>query len=228
MVAKTLKLLLFDIDGTLVLTRGAGREATKHAMQDVFGTCVGIDTHKFGGKTDWTTLIELLTPHGFTPEHIGDHMPRYIEVMGQHMERVISTFPVIPCDTALDTVLKLRERDDIRFGIVTGNVRSSAPVKLRAAGFDPAWFPIGSYGDEAISRDDLPALAIDRARQTFAYDFAPENVLVIGDTPADIQCARACGAVAVAVRTGAGTHDDLVASQPDYLFDDLSGLLSIV
>ncbi|MDZ4763307.1 MAG: haloacid dehalogenase-like hydrolase [Chloroflexota bacterium] len=222
------RLLLFDIDGTLVLTRGAGREATKYAMQDIFGTHGSIDTHTFGGKTDWTTLIELLTPHGFNADAIGDHLPRYIESMGQHLARVIVGYPVIPCPGALETVAALRERDDLAFGIVTGNVRTSAPVKLRAAGFDPAWFPVGAYGDEAISRDDLPALALQRARTTFAHDFALDQVFVIGDTPADIQCARACGAVAVAVRTGFGTQDDLSACQPDYLFDDLRDLLTIL
>lgn len=222
------RLLLFDIDGTLVLTRGAGREATKYAMQDIFGVQGDIETHTFGGKTDWTTLIELLQPHGITAETIGAHMPRYIDAMGVHLARIIGTFDVIPCPFALDTVIALRQRDDLAFGIVTGNVRSSAPLKLGAGGFDPAWFPVGAYGDEAISRDDLPARAIQRANDVFGTTFAPHDVIVIGDTPADVQCARACGAIAAAVRTGWGKDADLRASQPDYLFDDLRDLSSIL
>lgn len=218
------RLLLFDIDGTLVLTRGAGREATKHAMREVFGDAGNIEGHTFGGKTDWTTLLELLTPRGFAPDDIERHMPRYAATMGRHLAQIIDDFPVIPCPHADDVVASLRTRADLHFGIVTGNVQPAASIKLRAAGFDPAWFPVGAHGDEAVERDSLPPLAIQRAQRHYRVDFAPDEVFVIGDTPADVQCARAAGAVAVAVLTGAGSRADLEASQPDFLFDDLRPL----
>ncbi|PJF24599.1 MAG: HAD family hydrolase, partial [Phototrophicales bacterium] len=153
------RLLLFDIDGTLVLTRGAGREATKHAMREVFGDAGDIEGHTFGGKTDWTTLLELLTPRGVAPADIERHLPRYAATMGRHLAQIIDGFPVIPCPHADDVVAALRGRADLHFGIVTGNVQPAASIKLRAAGFDPAWFPVGAHGDEAVERDSLPPLA---------------------------------------------------------------------
>jgi phosphoglycolate phosphatase-like HAD superfamily hydrolase len=222
------RLLLFDIDGTLVLTGGAGRAAAKHAMREVFGDSGNIEGHTFGGKTDWTTLLELLTPRGIAPADIERQIPRYATVMGRHLARIIGDFPVTPCPHADDVVAALRGRADLCFGIVTGNVQPAAAIKLRAAGFDPAWFPVGAHGDEAVERDSLPILAIQRARQHYRIEFAPDEVVVIGDTPADVQCARAAGAVAVAVLTGAGSRADLEASQPDFLFDDLRALAAVV
>jgi phosphoglycolate phosphatase len=116
----------------------------------------------------------------------------------------------------------------VLLGIVTGNVSLTAPVKLRAAGFDPAWFPIGAYGSEALERNDLPALALERACRFCGHHLTPTDVTIIGDTEADIACARAIGARAVAVTTGFTSREALAAAQPDHLLDDLSGLLPLL
>ena len=113
-------------------------------------------------------------------------------------------------------------------GILTGNVSTTAPIKLRAAGYDPDWFPVGAYGSERMERDDLPALAVERAEKIIGRRIAPEQVVIIGDTPADVSCARALGAVAVAVLTGFSSRDELAATQPDYLLDDLSQFFGAV
>jgi phosphoglycolate phosphatase-like HAD superfamily hydrolase len=215
-------LILFDIDGTLVWTRGAGREATKHAMTEVFGTCGALAAHQFGGKTDWLTLTELLPEFGMTHEEIERRLPAYNAAMGRHLNAIIDSYAVEACPGSLELVEALRQRDDVGLGIVTGNVSSTAPIKLRAAGFDPAWFPVGAFGHEARERDDLPVLAVARAVERYRYPFMPNDVLVIGDTPADISCARALGAVAVAVQTGFAELDELVAAKPDHLLRDLT------
>jgi phosphoglycolate phosphatase-like HAD superfamily hydrolase len=119
----------------------------------------------------------------------------------------------------------LRDRE-LPLGIVTGNVASTAPVKLRAAGYDPDWFPVGAFGSEALDRNELPTLALERAIRHFEIDVAPEQVVVVGDTPMDIACARALGAVAVAVCTGFSKRADLEGAQPDYLLDDLTAFTS--
>lgn len=214
------KLLLFDIDGTLVWTRGAGREATRHAMLEVFGTCGVLDTHIFGGKTDWQTLTELL---GMTEAEIQGYMPRYSEVMGRHMARVIGNYPVVPTPGGIELIATLRGRADVVLGIVTGNVPHAAPVKLSAAGYDPAHFSVAAYGSERMLRDDLPALAVERAERLTGYRFAPRDVWVIGDTAADVSCARAINARVVAVKTGYGdSPQEVAAAQPDYLLNDLT------
>ncbi len=219
-------LILFDIDGTLLWTRGSGRVTTQAAMMDVFGTCGALETHNFGGKTDWLTLVELLTE--YSSEDIGRHMPAYEQAMALHMARVITEYTTEPCPGALDVVHALRARDDVLLGIVTGNVSLTVPIKLRAAGFDPDWFPVGAYGSEAMDRDHLPAIALARAIKHFGQPITPEQVTVIGDTPADISCARALGARAVAVKTGFSKHEELVAAKPDILLDDLTGLMKVL
>lgn len=222
-------LILFDIDCTLLLTRGAGREANGRAMTEIFGTCGALAAHKFGGKTDWQTLIELLESEGVTHAEIERKMPAYSESMARHLAAIIDQYPVNAMPGALELVEALRERDDVALGIVTGNVPGAAEVKLRAAGFDPAWFPVGAFGSEAINRDNLPALAIARASAHYHYAFTPDEVIVVGDTPADIACARAVGATAVAVQTGFCEPGELEAAGADYLLRDLTefGLVGI-
>lgn len=217
-----MRLILFDIDGTLVWTRGAGRAATEHAMIEVFGSCGALAAYKFGGKTDWQTLVDLLHEAGVSYADIERRMPAYDEAMGRHLARVIGQYNVEACPGAVALVESLIDRDDIGIGLVTGNVSSTAPIKLQAGGFDPTWFAVGAYGSEAQHRDNLPALAVARAVEHFRYPFAPHEVIVVGDTPADISCARAINAVAVAVQTGFAQPDELVAAQADYLLTDLT------
>lgn len=219
----TISLILFDIDGTLVLTHGAGRESTKLAMREIFGTDNGIDNHHFGGKTDWKTLTELLAEHNYSHDDMVAFIPRYEEAIGRHLSQIIDRFEVVPCVGAMDAVNALRERGTPLLGILTGNVSTTAPLKLKAAGYDPAWFPVTAYGSEALERDDLPALAVKRAEKLLGRIIPPSEVMVIGDTPADVSCARALGAVAVAVRTGFSSYEELSATKPDYLIDTLDG-----
>ena len=222
---ESMQLILFDIDGTLLMSKGIGREATRRAILDVFGTEGTLKGHSFGGKTDWLTLTEVL---GLPAATIGHHMPAYEQALAAHMAAIAADYAIDALPGAHDVVAALRGREDVVIGIVTGNVSSTAPIKLQAAGFDPGWFPVGAFGSEALTRDDLPGLALARAVQHSGRPIAPERVTVIGDTEADIQCARALGARAVAVSTGFTQREALVAAQPDHLLDHLGGLLSIV
>jgi phosphoglycolate phosphatase-like HAD superfamily hydrolase len=220
-----IELILFDIDGTLIMTQGAGRASTKFAMMDVFGNANGLDTHHFGGKTDWRTIYELMA---YSHDEVRDFMPKYEAAMGHHLGRIIGDYEVLSCPSSLDLVHELRRRGSPTLGILTGNVSTTAPIKLRAGGFDPAWFPVAAYGSEAMERDDLPALAVERAEKLLNKKIEPQQVVIIGDTPADVACARALGAVAVAVMTGFSSREELAATQPDYLLDDLSQFLGTV
>lgn len=227
-MAHDTKLVLFDIDGTLLWSRGSGREATRAAMIEVFGTCGALDTHHFGGKTDWQTLAELLAEDGYSPHDIGRHMPTYMQSAGRYLAQMIPNYVTQPCPGALETVHRLRSRDDILIGIVTGNVATTAPIKLRAAGFNPDWFPVGAYGSEAMDRNDLPSLVLERAASYLKQSITPEQVIIIGDTLADVACARAVGAQAVAVLTGFSKREELAAAAPDHLIDDLTSLASVL
>jgi phosphoglycolate phosphatase len=222
------RLVLFDIDGTLLRTQGAGRVSTRQAMLEVFGTAAGIDEHDFGGRTDWSTLADLLSPHGYDAAAIGRRMPHYEQVVARHLEDIINGHRVEPCPGALEVVQTLRDDGDTVLGLLTGNVSTTAPIKLRAAGFDPDWFAVGAYGSEALDRNDLPPLALARAIAHSGQPLTPEDVVIIGDTPADVDCARALGAAAVAVLTGFSTAEALRAANPDHLLDDLTALLAVL
>jgi phosphoglycolate phosphatase-like HAD superfamily hydrolase len=224
-VSTSSRLFLFDIDGTLLWPRGAGRAAMRIAIEDVFGVNAATEAHIFGGKTDWQTLVELLTPLGFDETAIERTMPEFDRVIGRHLAQRISEFDVEACPGAHDLIAMLRQRDDARLGLITGNCRSSAPLKLRAAGFDPDHFPVGAFGSESRDRDALAPLALARAETHYGCAFDPQQVIVIGDTAADVRCARAIGALAVTVRTGYTLPGELEASAPDLIVDDLRALL---
>lgn len=217
-----IELILFDIDGTLLLPKGAGRASTRLALLELFQTDAGIDQHNFGGKTDWCTLNELLPAAGYSLDAIREQLPVYEQVVARHLSTIIGGYPVEACPGAADMVAEVRRRGHPLPGILTGNVSTTAPIKLRAAGFDPNWFPIGAYGSESPDRNDLPFLAVERAERLTGKRIRPDQVVIIGDTPADVACARALGAVAVVVLTGFTTREEMVATEPDYLLDDLT------
>ena len=223
------RLILYDIDGTLLHSHGAGRIATRAAMQAVYGMVDGLDQHNFGGKTDWQTLYDLLSPYGITHETIRDRMPDYEIALAEHMQHLFdTTHTSTPCPGAMKVVEQLDQDADYLQGIVTGNCASSAPVKLKSAEFDLDWFPIGAYGSEAQDRNDLPPLALKRAIAYSGVEIQAQNVVVIGDTVADIDCGRALGAKVIAVSTGYVERDVLAAARPDILLDDLTTLLDVL
>jgi phosphoglycolate phosphatase len=222
------KLLLFDIDGTLLHAKGATREAKALAMEEVFGTAAVVRTHSFGGKTDWQILREVLEPHGVTGLQIGQMMPHFERIFGEKLKEIIANFDVEALAGTKELVAALHHRPDTMLGLVTGNTSHTAPIKLKAAGFDPAQFLVGAYGSEADDRNDLPQLALDRAIAHARHSIAKSDVIVIGDTVADVRAARAIEGVAVAVRTGFEDPQALIDSKPDYLLNDLTEFLSTV
>lgn len=219
-------LLLFDIDGTLLRTNGAGRESTRRALLEVYGSEGDLSSFHFGGRTDWQIVLDILAHSGLNEADIVARLPDYQASIGRHLREIIADFPVEACPSAIDVVQTLHARPDVALGLVTGNIDTTAHVKLRAAGFDSAWFPVGAFGHEAQFRADLPPLAMQRAAAHYSAVFAPGRVIVIGDTPADVECARAAGAFAVAVDTGFEERASLEAAQPDVLLDDLSGFMT--
>ncbi len=140
-----IQLILWDIDGTLLMPKGVGRAATRLAMLEVFNTDAGLETHYFGGKTDWRTLLDLLPSQGFTEAAIQESLPAYAQSVAQHMSRIIVDYPVEQCPGAHALVTELHRMGHPLQGLVTGNTVSIAPIKLHAGGFDPDWFVVGAY-----------------------------------------------------------------------------------
>jgi phosphoglycolate phosphatase len=217
------RLYLFDIDGTLVSARGAGRIALTSALVKTFGTAGAIDTYDFRGKTDPRIVLDLMQAAG-VPEHdihirldsCFDAYVRELDALVGDGERV----QVMPGIAEVVCALAARD-DDALVGLLTGNIEAGARVKLRSTGLWPL-FRVGAFGSDDIDRRRLPAVACERARALLDRDFPFDRVVIIGDTPLDVDCARACGAVAVAVATGHHVADELSACAPDLLFTDFS------
>ena len=230
-LTKVATLILLDIDGTLLHADGAGRTAMESSLRLVFGALGGraaIDGHSFGGKPDSQTLRELLLPLGVTGATIDARLPEFTTTLAREMARIIPQCEVFALPGVPEQLAQWRARSDVLLGLLTGNTHASAPVKLRAAQIDPGWFPIGAFGDEAPQRDRLAELALERAVAWRGQEFARGRVFVIGDTPADVACARAIGARAIAVATGYCPRADLVAAAPDQLVDSFHELGSLL
>lgn len=214
-------LVLFDIDGTLLYSRGCGAAATRLAMQEVFGTVGSLEQFRFGGKTDWQMLLETLDGH-FAPEHIAAQLPLYDEVLGRHLAAIIREFDVQPCPGAVELVQHCVADQGITVGLLTANMPTSAWIKLTAAGYSPHWFEFGVFGSEAPHRSALTPIALERARQLKQRTYHAGDVVVIGDTPEDIACAHAIQARVIAVATGRYHPDELAACQPDMVLANLA------
>jgi phosphoglycolate phosphatase-like HAD superfamily hydrolase len=216
------RLFLFDIDGTLVTARGAGRTALGQALTQTYGTAGEIDRYDFRGKTDPRIVLDLMRGAGLADDVIEARMPACFDAYVVHLERQIgdgSRVTILP--GVADVVQALAARDDALVGLLTGNIEAGARVKLRATGLFPL-FRVGAYGSDSMDRRRLPAVARERARAVAGREFPFERVTIIGDTPLDVDCARACGAQAVAVATGFHPHHELAACGPDLLFADFS------
>ena len=217
-----MRLILFDVDGTLVTARGAGRRAMARAFAAVFGVTGPIERYDFRGKTDPQIVADLMAAAGLEPGAIAAGLSafyaRYLEELAAEIgsgERV-ALMPGIG-----ELVPRLAGSPGAVVGLLTGNIEGGARIKLAPTGL---WshFSVGAYGSDDADRSRLPAVAVRRAEALVGRPIAPERVLVIGDTPLDIGCARAFGAVAVAVATGQHSAGELAACGPDLLFPDFS------
>ncbi|MFW5714062.1 MAG: HAD hydrolase-like protein [Brevefilum sp.] len=218
------RVLLFDIDGTLVDPQGEGHTCMRLALQDVFGTAGPIETYDMSGKTDWQIVTELMQLAGLEAHKIKTQRQAafraYAWVVAREAPNLV--MDVLPGVPALLNQLAGDER--FLLGLLTGNVREAVPHKLRAAGLNPDIFQFGAYGSEHIDRNELPPLALERAGRLFDTKVSPEAALIIGDTPRDIACARNGGLKVLSVATGWFSKEELAVHNPDYLLDDLGDL----
>lgn len=215
------RLILFDIDGTLLTAGGAPRRAFRHALIAHFGTNGDEARTDFSGKTDPQIVYEIMRGAGFDDDRIGTGMTELFEHYLEGLKREL------PQDAshrlhpgAAEIVESLASDPRVVLGLVTGNVERGARLKLER--FD-LWrrFPVGAFGSDDPDRDRLPQIAIDRARRLTGRPFTGADAVVIGDSPADVRCARAVGAMAVAVASGLPTREELAACEPDVLLDSL-------
>lgn len=224
------RLVLFDIDGTLLRSAQAGKRALRAAFEEEYDDLAFFDAIRLDGKTDFQILAELHvaagTPERNTPERLNQLIDRYVT----HLEAVIAErgHLVRPCPGVPELLDALEERDDVMIGLLTGNVIPGARLKLGAAGISFERFALGAFGSDSAHRPDLPPIAAERAAPLFGRKPHGDEVVIVGDTPADVTCGAGICARAVAVATGSFTVDQLHAAGAHATFADLADTDAVV
>ena len=204
----SLKLLLFDIDGTLM---HCGRQVGLvflEAMKEVFGPLGDVRGHSFAGKTDPSIILEIVRNLGLHEDEIVRLLP---EVQSRYLPRLEETLDVKGMELlpgVRPLLARLAEKEDVAVGLLTGNWEGGARVKLSRFELNP-FFDFGAFGDDGVDRCDLPPVALERAREHCLLDFSPEDVLIIGDTIRDVECGLAHGLKVLGVTTGRTGEDEL-------------------
>ena len=222
-------LALFDIDGTLLWSDGAGRRAIHFALREVFGT-IGRSDHWFDGKTDRQIVRELMRLEGFDDTVIDDRLPALLELYTERLGVELTApgytpklLPGVP--ELLDA---LEQRGDVCLGLLTGNIAPGANAKLRAVGIDPERFRICAFGSDHELRPELPAIAARRFAEHHGSELEGDRIVVIGDTPADMQCGQAIGARAIGVATGRFTVEQLSDHGAAAVFENLADTAAVI
>ena len=217
--------LLFDIDGTLVLTGGAGGRAMTRAFQDLYGVANAFEGVPFNGRTDAWILARAAAVHQIDPELLSRFKPLYLEYLAEELHRPGPRKGVMPGISPLLDVLS--KRDDMYVALLTGNFEQGARLKLQH--FDLwRYFECGAFGDTSHDRNGLLPQALDRVAVSCGPRVNPGDVVIIGDTPLDVAVAMSGGARSIAVATGSHTTEELLASGADFVFQDLSDLEAVL
>jgi phosphoglycolate phosphatase len=223
------RLVLFDVDGTLVWSDGAGRRAIHHALTEVFGA-TGPTEYRFDGKTDPQIVRDLMRMVGHDDDHIDARMralfERYVERLRDELHAPGYRPRALP--GVFDLLDALEARDDVVLGLLTGNLLEGARAKLEAVGIDPTRFRVGAFGSDHEERPSLPDVARRRLLETLGLEVAGNDVVIIGDTPADLTCGRAVGARAIGMATGRYPVEELRRHDPAAVFSDLSDTAAVV
>lgn len=209
------KLILFDIDGTLILSGGAGEKAFARVCDLEFGIPNGTANLHFAGRTDTAIVREFFGQFSIpaTPENFQRFFEAYVFLLDELLRRLDGQ--ILPgVLEMIDAFNQMPHRPAV--GLLTGNIRLGAQIKLTHYGL---WhhFRTGGFGDDHEDRNQIAAIARQRGNRLLKSPLKGDEILVIGDTPRDIECARAIGARVLAVATGRFTVDDLAKNRPDWL-----------
>lgn len=218
-----MRVVLFDIDGTMLRSGGVGRVSMEAALKEVFGA-TGRSEYHYDGKTDRQIVRDLMRLEGFTDDRIDSQMDSLLAAYLVGLERGLTsgarTVQVI--EGVVDLLDALEKEEKVVLGLLTGNIEAGARAKLVAADIDFARFRVNAFGSDHELRPELPAVAQQRARELLGADIEGNRMFVIGDTPADIRCGEAIGARAIGVATGRYSVDQLAEHDPWAVFETLA------
>jgi phosphoglycolate phosphatase len=216
-----MKLLLFDIDGTLIHARGAGIRAINRAFSDLYDIEDAMQGIKPDGKTDPLILREMFR-NTLNRDYLGGEADRIYRGYLLYLEEEMKKRNPITVLDGISQILKaISLRDDLKLGVATGNIEEGAWIKLRHSGLD-SYFEFGAFGCDSEDRGEIIRVAIERGERVFNNCSGFDEVFVIGDTPFDIIHGKEAGATVFGVATGSYSLGDLEIYDPDYLFEDFS------
>src|SRR5881409_1295724 len=225
MIVNQRRLLLFDIDGTLIHSGGAGVHALKSAFRERFGHARDLQNIEIAGMTDSGIVLSILSKYKIhaTNENVSGFLDSYVHFLSLELPR--RKGKLLP--GVLELLESLKSRPHVVLALLTGNVSRGARLKLEHYG---VWhfFEFGAFADDDRDRNQLGRFARARAQEKHGREFAASEIDVIGDTPRDIACGRALGARTVAVATGRWSRDELAEYHPDFLIDDLSNVERVI
>ena len=229
-----IKLVLFDVDGTLLDAGDLSRRCFLHVVGRFCAPArgaptAGIDRSAFSGKTDPQIMRELLSRRGLSAEETGHVLGRALDDYQACYLARLGESDIRPLEGARELIERLAAAPPTRLllGILSGNLEALVAPKLEAAGIRAFGFVVGAFGSDDADRDNLPAIAVERAERSFGRRILPYEVAIVGDTPLDVRCARRFGAVSIAVATGDYTREQLEATGPAHLLDNLSELVKL-
>ncbi|MCC7369740.1 MAG: haloacid dehalogenase-like hydrolase [Chloroflexi bacterium] len=220
----TVRLLLWDVDGTLVVSQRLVGEVYIRAAVEAYDLQEDLKHVEWSGKTDSQIVLEALALHGWseadTVARLDRFRERYLSGLEAVRERLVEDMPILP---GVQETLTRLAAPDVAQSLLTGNYEPAARLKLGAVGLDHHFdFRVGAFGSDHRDRTKLAPIAIEKAQRAYGVSIAPADVVVIGDTPRDIACARAGGARIVAVATGHFSADVLAEHRPDALLPSLA------
>ena len=221
------RLVLFDIDGTILTDRGASRAAFADALEAVYGYRGDLSRYDFSGRTDPQIAHMVLSDAGHERDAIEQAMPRLWELYLSGLSRNatpgrVQVMPGIP-----ELLAALEMHAEVALALLTGNIEPGARLKLGGAGLND-YFPFGAFGSDSADRTELPPIAIERASAQLGRDFRGADVVIIGDSVYDVRCGTPYEATTIAVASGKTPADTLRAENPDFFFEDVRDLEAVM